>query len=830
MNAPARSIEIFDAVPLELRHLERWVCWRYEPKEDGKLTKVPYQATSRRRKASSTNPATWTSFEAASQFWQSAGWLEGIGVVVIPDDTLIGVDLDGCLLESGKAEPWARDITNRLNSYTEISPSGKGLRIFVRGQLPPGRREKDFPGEHVGIALYDRDRFLTVTGNVVSATEAIATRTDELISIHLELFGEKKLPNSVHHTPVQRGHLDLADAELLTLARSASNGASFWALWSGDVSAYASASEADAALVMHLLWWCGGNQARADSLFRQSSLMRPKWDERRGEGTYGQRTIENALSVMTDFREPFTSTARPIRLHARPGEDPPAEGEPLPLTDYGNSQRLVARYGHSLRYCHPWNKWLAWDGARWRLDDTGAVWRCAKNTARGIFREAAEANNQDLAKALGKHAVRSQGEARLAAMIKLAESEPSIPVLPDHLDADPWLLCVQNGVLDLRTGELMDHDRDLLLTKIAPIAYDADARCPTWERFVQQVLGSNQPLIKFVQRAIGYSLTGSTRERVLFFLYGTGSNGKSTLIETIRTLMGDYAQRTPTETLLAKRENAIPNDVARLRGARFVSAVETEEGKRLAEALVKDLTGGDTIAARFMRGEWFDFKPSFKLWLGTNHKPVIKGTDNAIWNRIRLVPFTVTIPEDQQDKDLLNKLRAELSGILTWAVEGCLAWQGGSLGLPDEVRAATESYRAEQDVLAAFLQDSCVIDQHASVSAKALYEAYKRWCDDTGEHAASQRRVGSSLSERGLVRVHEKAGWTWRGLRVVGLGEQPQTVGDPLQSKSQSQVTLGDPESGIARKKNEDLRLIPETGSPRVTGHRYIANEEGLPW
>jgi putative DNA primase/helicase len=818
-----------DVIPSELRSQPQWVVWQYETR-DGERTKVPYQARlgeTRRARASSTDPATWTSFDTALTFYQVESWPEGIGFVLTADDPFVGVDLDHCV--GDQIDPWARTIVRTLSSYTEVTPSGEGLRVFVRGTLPPGGRKKS------NFEVYDRKRFLTVTGNRVSRASIVEERTAELARIHAEIFGVSangvaKLPQDLPRQP-----LEVADAELLNRARAAVNGAAFWSLWNGEASTYGSASEADLALCSHLAWWTGGSPARTDYLFRQSGLMRPKWDERHGDRTYGQRTIDKALSTMTGFYEPgFTSSTPRLRLFVRPGEAPPAEDEPLPMTDVGNGQRLVARYGHALRYCHPWSKWLAWDGARWRLDDTGAVWRMAKHTARAIFQEAADVKSVELAKKLGAHAIRTQADGKLAAMIHQAESEPTIPVLPDDLDADPWLCCVANGVIDLRTGELGEHDRDLLITKYAPVMYDPQARCPVWDQFLYRILDGNTELIAFVQRAVGYSLTGVTRERVLFFLHGTGSNGKSTLIETARSLLGEYAQRTPTDTLLAKRENAIPNDVARLRGARFVSAVETEEGKRLAEALVKDLTGGDTIAARFMRGEWFDFKPSFKIWLGTNHKPVIRGTDNAIWNRIRLIPFTVTIPENEQDPQLANKLQAELPGILAWAVRGCLAWQRDGLGMPTEVRAATESYRADMDVLAAFLQDSCIVDPQATVAARALYEAYKRWCEDTGEHAITQRRVGQSLSERSFERLHGEHGWSWRGLRLRMPGEPPRggtlVSADPLTSENQSQADPSDPDSDIAHRKNDVLQLISESGSGRVRGQPDQKTGAELPW
>ncbi len=234
--------------------------------------------------------------------------------------------------------------------------------------------------------------------------------------------------------------------------------------------------------------------------------------------------------------------------------------------------------------------------------------------------------------------------------------------------------------------------------------------------------------------------------------------------------MGDYALRTPTDTLLARRDAGIPNNIAALKGARFVSASEADEGRRLAEATIKDLTGGDTISARFMRGEWFDFLPEFKLWLGTNHKPVIRGTDRAIWDRIRLIPFAVRIPDEEQDKHLRTKLLAEAPGILAWAVEGCLAWQRDGLGEPREVRDATAGYRAEMDVLAGFLEDRCVVKEAARVSAKDLYASYVGWCDETGEKPMTQKAMGQRLGERGFdsARVGKDRARYWLGLGLRG--------------------------------------------------------------
>jgi len=436
------------------------------------------------------------------------------------------------------------------------------------------------------------------------------------------------------------------------------------------------------------------------------------------------------------------------------------------LTEMGNAERFVADHGGNVRYCYAWSRWLVWTGVRWERDEGGKVHRLAKETVRGIYQEAAAAADENRRKALAQHATRSEAEAKIRAMLELAKSE--VPVSTDELDANPWLLNCNNGTIDLRTGELREHRREDLITKLAPVDYDADAEAPEWAKFLADVLPS-VALRAFVQRAAGYSLTADTRERILFILHGMGRNGKSTFLEALREVLGaddGYAMKTPAETLMAKPTGGIPNDVARLNGARFVSAAETEANRRLAEALVKEITGNDTISARFMRAEWFDFKPTHKVWLATNHKPEIKGTDPAIWDRIRLVPFTVRIPDDAVDLALPGKLKAEIAGILSWAVEGCLEWQREGLGNPEEVRAATDAYRQEMDTLARFIEDRCVLAPNAQVDATPLFNAFKEWCVDVNETPGSQKSFGMRLKERGFEddrdsRTRRKV---WRGI------------------------------------------------------------------
>ncbi len=448
------------------------------------------------------------------------------------------------------------------------------------------------------------------------------------------------------------------------------------------------------------------------------------------------------------------------------------------LTDMGNAERLIRAYGDDIKWCEEWKRWATWDGARWCDRGNGTVLRLAKCAVQRIYAEAADAEDEGDRKALARHAVRSEAAARLDAMVYLARVEPGIEVHSDVFDRHPWLLNVQNGTLDLRTGDLLPHDRSHLISKLAPVDFNPAANCPTFEAFLFRIMDGNEGLIRFIQRAAGYSLTGDTSERALFILHGEGRNGKSTLLEVLASVLGDYAKRTPTDTLLAKQHaGGVPNDIADLRGARFVSASEADEGRRLAESTIKGLTGGDTITARFMRENYFSFAPEFKLWLGTNHRPVIRGTDEAIWDRIRLVPFAVRIPDHEQDKQLRAKLLAEAPGILAWMVEGCLEWQRDGLGEPQEVTSATAGYRAEMDVLGAFLDDRCLTHDRAQVTAKALYAAYQEWCDETGEKPLTQKSVGLRLAERGFdsARIGNARTRTWLG---VGLkSDEPDPPG-----------------------------------------------------
>lgn len=438
-------------------------------------------------------------------------------------------------------------------------------------------------------------------------------------------------------------------------------------------------------------------------------------------------------------------------------------GSDFHYTDLGNARRLVKFYGQDLKFHNDAGKWLIWNGQLWAADVTGEIERSAKRNVQGLHDDAAQLTGKAFKQAV-KHAGKSESEARLKAMVNVAKTEPDIIITSQALDADPWQLNCSNGTLDLRTGRSVSHHRDNLCTKLAPVEFDRYATCPTWDAFLDRIMAGNSGLIQFLRRAIGYSLTGITTEHVLFFLYGTGANGKSTFVETIRQLFGGYALQADFTTFLEKRNDGPRNDLARLRGARFVAAVEAAQGRQLAENVIKQLTGGDVVSARYLFHEYFEFLPQFKIFLVANHKPVVKGTEEAIWRRIRLIPFMVTIPESERDKQLLRKLQAELPGILAWAVRGCLEWQKMGLGEPPEVSTATEEYRDEMDVVGHFIEDRCSIEKGKVSYAGDLYDDFKRWCEGNGEAPLSQKLFGTQLRERGYISKKHQGKRAWAGI------------------------------------------------------------------
>jgi putative DNA primase/helicase len=395
----------------------------------------------------------------------------------------------------------------------------------------------------------------------------------------------------------------------------------------------------------------------------------------------------------------------------------------LPLTDWGNGERFAEQNQCGVRFVHQWDRWYCWDGLRWAEDQQREVLRRAASTARNIAIEGPHAGSEEERRAIYRHAVRSEGADALERMLRCASANPRLSVHPDQLDCDPWALMTANGKVNLRTGALDRPSRDELGTRLCPVPFRGlGEAAPTFDRFLTRVLPTEE-LRAFVRRAVGYSLTGDVGEHALFLLYGNGANGKSTLLEVLLAILGDYAKSASPGLLMAGRDGRHEEELAELKGVRFATCVESGLDQAFNEPRLKYVTGGDTISARFLYGKRFEFKPTHKLWVATNHKPRVRGGDEGIWRRLRLIPFDQVIPDHERDPRLKEKLLTEAPGILAWAVRGCLEWQRDGLGTSEEVRDATADYRDGEDRIGPFLEEVCVQSPAARVVASRLFEA-----------------------------------------------------------------------------------------------------------
>lgn len=433
------------------------------------------------------------------------------------------------------------------------------------------------------------------------------------------------------------------------------------------------------------------------------------------------------------------------------------------LTELGNAQRLVKAYGDRLRYCHSRGRWLTWDGRRWALDSRSKVWEWAKDVIRQLGHEAADCPDRDLMKRTYQWAIGSERKKVIQATMDLAWSEPGIGIVPEDLDHDPWLLNCTNGTVDLRTGELRPHRQEDLISKLAACAFDPEADCPRWKDTLNTIFQHDEELIAYVKRALGYSMTGDTSAQALFLCYGTGRNGKNTVLDAVRYLLGDYSTVAAPRILLTAGSNDHPAMIADLIGSRFVPTSEVDEGERLAESLVKRLTGDSHIKARFMHQNPFEFKITFKLWMAVNSKPEIRGTDKGIWSRIKVIPFEAFIPPEKRVPNLSEMLvREEGPGILSWLVQGCLEWHGAGLQEPEKVLAAIEDYRSEQDLFGDYIEQCCQTaprNEALALKLKArtedLFNRYVEWVKNTGEKSPlTRRKFELELTRRGFASAH----------------------------------------------------------------------------
>ncbi|WP_430482782.1 phage/plasmid primase, P4 family [Rossellomorea marisflavi] len=747
----------FQNIPTELKNTPHWILWRSE-KRDGKSTKVPYQING--DMAQSNNKRSWSTFPTIVKFYEKGGY-DGIGFMFSKDDPFVGIDIDHCVSEGALTE-LAEDVIETVQSYTEYSPSGEGIHIIAKGKLPlkgPGTGRKN---PTIGLEIYRHGRYFTFTGNSLSDVP-VEERTEEYKVLFNKYLKEKEKPAPKTRTKeLERDDIStLSTSELWERMFNSKSGPSIKDLFQG-ILINGDHSSTDMALCNHLAFWTDKDKSKMDSMFRESSLLREKWDKPHSSDgrTYGEMTIDMAIlttpSTISDYDPPEEKRYEIYISDEDQGiEDTEEIIDKAPsfhLTELGNAERIVYYHGNDLKYCNEL-EWLIWTGKRWQEDSKRKIEALAAKTLRGLYGEAKAEEDKYRSKQL--HDWAKKCEKRAIRINSILDARPMVSVMKKDFDSHSFLFNCDNGVVDLKTGELHPHDRELLLTKMSPVAYEKNAECPNWISFLESIFltdkgDPDQELILFLQKSIGYSLTGVTKEQIMFFLFGNGRNGKSTFINVIQDILGDYGRQTNSDTFLKKKnDSGINNDVARLDGARFVSAVESEEGQQLSEALVKQITGGEKMSARFLRQEYFEFTPEFKVFFTTNHKPIIKGSDEGIWRRIKLIPFTVTIPKNKIDYDLPDKLKKEMPGILRWAVEGCLLWQRDGLGESAAVRAATDEYREDMDILGPFLDENCIIHPTAKIEAKSLYENYTKWCFHNNEMELKNRAFYRQMEIRG---------------------------------------------------------------------------------
>lgn len=479
-----------------------------------------------------------------------------------------------------------------------------------------------------------------------------------------------------------------------------------------------------------------------------------------------------------------------------PSEDPPLVDErpsyDYPRTELGNAELLRDHHGADIRYCHAKKRWLIWTGKVWTEDiGNGRIGHRMNQTIRHRLQGTTDIANVEHRKAEQAWVNRSESANVRRGSIDQATTLPELAVRPEELDADPWLLATANGTLDLRTGELGPHLRQDLITRMLDLDYRPDAKCPIWEAFLLSSMADRPHLVDYLRRVTGYIFTGSVREHALFLFYGRGRNGKGTFVETIAYLLGELAQKAQMESFLLRRgEKGVSNDIARMKGARLVHATEANQGRRLDEATIKELTGGDTLCARFLHQEFFEFAPTHKLVFSVNDRPVITGDDHGIWSRVHLVPWDVRFEGDKQDKGLKDRLRtrAELEGILAWAVRGCLEWQAGGLQAPEEVIAAVSAYREEMDTFGQFAEDCLVFDANTCAKASEIFAAYEIWAREAGERLNNQRWLGQKLAKMGLERKKSGGTFGW-----VGVGIRTERVAPPRKREEDDKETYGLP-------------------------------------
>lgn len=718
---------MYNNIPDELKQLKNWCVWKFQER-NGKKTKIPFNAETGEF-AKSNDKSTWSNYETAV----NAEGVDGIGFFFEPP--YLGIDIDDIdddlhrYQHGDKLDNIVNEFNEAFKSYTEVSPSGNGLHIIVKGKIPGSRRRKG------NIEMYDSGRFFTMTGKRIGKYTDV-TETSERV---FKTIYDKYLPDNTVKYPTQNNYQqnihNLSEIDVINEIYKSKQSKLFDDLMRGTYEPYYNShSEADMALANILAFWCAKDYTQMDSIFRQSNLYRDKWDEKRKNSTYGEQTLFKAINEANNIYTP-KEEKEPLRYALSHIFDTKEKELEYPIRSYddtGNADRFVDRYGNLYKFSYVEKKFYIYDGTKWTIDDRGSIRKLIDEMIESMKNEkiihSEEIPEEDAKEFFQKFYKKTRGTQSKKNITD--ELKHRRPVTPDSFDKDDMLLNVSNGYIDLTSRELYKHDIDKMFSQKANTDYSEKMQPSVWLDFLNDIFAGDKEVIRYIQKALGYSLTGSTREQVMFILHGKGRNGKSIFVETITEILGDYSNNMQAKSLMVKKNDNVNTDIARLSKARFVTSSEPNEGFRFDEGLIKQITGGDKVTARFLYAEEFEYTPKFKIWVSTNHKPIIRGTDDGIWRRLILIPFEVQIPEEKVDKDLKYKLLREAPAILNWMTEGAYMWMQEGLNMPEKLKEAGNKYRNEMDTLGQFIEDKCNVNPDYSVKVSELHSEYQKWSEE----------------------------------------------------------------------------------------------------
>ena len=765
----------YQNIPQELRNLKQWglfeLKWVEARKKNTKIPINPYDGSA----GKSNDPNTWSDFDTAMRALNDVERADGLAFYFA--NGYVGLDIDHI---DSNLEDWRagdndpNNLVNKFqdltdNTYMEVSQSGTGIHAIFKGKIPGKRRRKG------NYEMYQTGRFFALTGNNIIPDPTIKSMSDdEMKTLYEFLFGKDNIvqlhSESDNITPV-----DLSVAEIIKRAEnSAKTGTRFTMFMKGGWEQfYASHSEADMAFANDLAFWTGRDFHKMDTIFRNSSLMREKFDEKHGAVTYGTSLLNKAINETQNIYNPESDSQDSESSYTFSfNEDKTKKIIPRSWDDQGRGLRMRDQFATVLKFNAVDKKWFFFNGSYWQEDiGNQRVELAAERVANSIKKEKPElsfSTKTDEDKAMNEwYRFQKDSRSHMAKMHMIDEFKKYVIVKHGEFDKEDMLLNTESGYVDLSSGELHDHDIDKKFSHQTVAEYSDNVDAPLWEKFLNQIFNNDEELIHYVQKAIGYSFTGSVDEQCLFILNGRGRNGKSVFSNVVSDVAGNYAKQMNVQTIVAKKNQSgsANSDIARLEGARIVTSSELNEGDRFDESLVKQLTGGDKILARFLYGSEFEYKPKFKIWMATNHLPIIRGTDDGIWRRIKIIPFNIQIPKEKVDKKLEYKLKAEYTGILNWIVQGAIMWQQEGLEDPEAVTKVIETYRAEMDPLDAFLEECCTTGQNYSIKAREMYDAYHEWAKESEEYKMSMTKFGREMRKK-LLRVKRRDGWYYVGLKL----------------------------------------------------------------